>query len=176
MLVMSLTINWTQPIKSEAMILGSRQSLSRLEPVASLDIGDGHVEVRDEIKILGVHMDPTLSMSAQVKSLIKTSNFHIRALRHVRRGLTLESVKKIALGLVTSRLDYCNSLLYGTSKANIGRLQPEASFGGAGGSVAPPRKKKKEKKKEKKKKREKKRKIEKKEKRELYWITSNYYI
>ena len=30
-----------------------------------LDIGDGHVEVRDEIKILGVHLDPTLSMNAQ---------------------------------------------------------------------------------------------------------------
>ena len=109
--------------KSEAMILGSRQGLSKLEPVASLDIGDGHVEVKDEIKILGVHLDPTLSMNAQVKSLIKTSNFHIRSLRHVRRGLTFESAKMIALGLVTSRLDYCNSLLYGTSKANIGRLQ-----------------------------------------------------
>ena len=109
--------------KSEAMILGSRQGLSRLEAVASLDIGDGHVEVKDEIKILGVHLDPTLSMNTQVKSLIKTSNFHIRSLRHVRRGLTFESAKMIALGLVTSRLDYCNSLLYGTSKANIGRLQ-----------------------------------------------------
>ena len=96
--------------KSEAMILGSRQGLSRLEPVASLDIGDGHVEVRDEIKILGVHLDPTLSMNAQVKSLMKTSNFHIRTLRHVRRGLTFESAEMIALGLVTSRLDYCNSL------------------------------------------------------------------
>ena len=66
---------------SEAMIFGSRQGLSRLELVASLDIGDGHVEVKDEIKILGVHLDPTLSMKAQVKSLMKTSNFHIRALR-----------------------------------------------------------------------------------------------
>ena len=62
-------------------------------------------------------------MNAQVKSLMKASNFHIRALQHVRRGLTFESAEMIALGLVTSRLDYCNSLLYGTSKANIGRLQ-----------------------------------------------------
>ena len=81
------------------------------------------MEVRDEIKILGVHLDSTLSMNVQVKSLMKTSNFHIRALRHVRRGLTFESAEMIALGFITSRLDYCNSLLYGTSKANIGRLQ-----------------------------------------------------
>ena len=65
----------------------------------------------------------SLSMNAQVKSLMKTSNFHIRALRHVCRGLTFEFPEMIALGLVTSRLDCCNSLLYGTSKANIGRLQ-----------------------------------------------------
>ena len=109
--------------KSDAMILGSRQGLSRLEPVALSDIGDGHAEVRDEIKILGVHLDPTLSMNAQVKSLMKTANFHIRALRHVRRGLIFESAEMIALGFVTFRLDYCNSLMYGTSKANIGRLQ-----------------------------------------------------
>ena len=50
--------------KSKVMILGARQGLSRLEPVASLDIGDGHVEVWDEIKILGVHRDPTLSVNA----------------------------------------------------------------------------------------------------------------
>ena len=54
---------------------------------------------------------------------IKACNYHIRALRHVCRGLTLESVKLIALGLVTSRLDYCNSLLYGTSKSNLNKLQ-----------------------------------------------------
>ena len=35
------------------MILGSRQVLFRLEPVALLDIGDGRMNVRDEINILG---------------------------------------------------------------------------------------------------------------------------
>ena len=65
----------------------------------------------------------TFSMNDQVKALIKTSNFHIHALRHVCRGLTFESTKMIAIGLVTSRPDYCNSLLYGTSNANISKLQ-----------------------------------------------------
>ena len=74
-------------------------------------------------QILGVHLDPTLSMDNQVKASIKACNYHIRALRHVLRGLTLESAKLIALGLVTSRLDYCNSLLYGTSKSNLNKLQ-----------------------------------------------------
>ena len=39
--------------KFEAMILGSRQVLFRLEPVALLDIGDGRMNVKDEINILG---------------------------------------------------------------------------------------------------------------------------
>ena len=98
--------------KTEVMILGTRPGLSKLGPVSTLVIG-GDVAVKKSIKILGVHLDPTLSMDNQVKASIKACNYHIRALRHVRRGLTLESAKLIALGLVTSRLDYCNSLLYG---------------------------------------------------------------
>ena len=108
--------------KTEAMIFGTRPGLAKLGPVSSLVI-EGDVAVRESIKILGVHLDPTLSMDNQVKASIKACNYHIRALRHVRRGLTLESAKLIALGLVTSRLDYCNSLLYGTSKSNLNKLQ-----------------------------------------------------
>ena len=49
--------------KSEAMILGSRQDLFRLGALASLVIGDGHVG-RNDIKVRGIHLDPTLSMNA----------------------------------------------------------------------------------------------------------------
>ena len=37
----------------------------------------------------------------------------MRDLLHIRRHLDVESAKLLATGLVSSRLDYCNSLLYG---------------------------------------------------------------
>ena len=42
---------------------------------------------------------------------------------HIRPLLTLDTAKTIAASIVGSRLDYCNSLLYGVSQANINRLQ-----------------------------------------------------
>jgi len=35
----------------------------------------------------------------------------------------LESTKMVALGIVAACLDYCNSLLYGTSSDNLWKLQ-----------------------------------------------------
>ena len=44
-------------------------------------------------------------------------------LRRVHRYLNHETVVKVANALVSSRLDYCNSLLYNTKKAYTSRLQ-----------------------------------------------------
>ena len=49
--------------------------------------------------------------------------FHIRAFRHIRAALTQEMANSVAVFLVTSRLDYANSLLFGTSQANLNKLQ-----------------------------------------------------
>ena len=49
--------------------------------------------------------------------------FHICALRHIRASLTTEASKTIAAAIVGSRLDFCNSLLAGTSVSNLTRLQ-----------------------------------------------------
>ena len=44
-------------------------------------------------------------------------------LRRIRRHLDLDSTKLLATALVSSRLDYCNSLLYGISDIDLTRLQ-----------------------------------------------------
>ena len=45
------------------------------------------------------------------------------ALRHIRPLLTLDAAKMIAHSLISSRLDYANALLHGTSAGNLNRLQ-----------------------------------------------------
>ena len=64
-----------------------------------------------------------LSFDKQVSETCKASYFHIRALRHIRSSLTTEAAKTVASAIVGSRLDYCNSLLAGTSVSNLARLQ-----------------------------------------------------
>ena len=64
-----------------------------------------------------------MSFDGQVSETCKACYFHIRALRYIRASLTTEASKTIAAAIVGSRLDFCNSLLAGTSVSNLTRLQ-----------------------------------------------------
>ena len=77
----------------------------------------------DRIKLLVIILDKRLSMDHYVANLCKACFFHIRALRHIRPVINDDTAKTIASSLVSCRLDYANSVLYGTSLTNIKRLQ-----------------------------------------------------
>ena len=64
-----------------------------------------------------------MSFDKHVSEVCRASYFHIRALRHIRSSLTTDTAKTVASAIVGSRLDYCNSLLAGTSVLNLSRLQ-----------------------------------------------------
>jgi hypothetical protein len=44
-------------------------------------------------------------------------------MRHIRTSLDGDMAKSVATSLVSSRLDYANSLLYGTPAANLNKIQ-----------------------------------------------------
>ena len=68
-------------------------------------------------------MDSTLTFNQHITALCKACHFHLRSLRHIRRALTDDMAVSIAVALVQSRLDYCNSLLFGISTFNLNKLQ-----------------------------------------------------
>jgi len=61
--------------------------------------------------------------SYNVANVAQSCSYHTRALRHIKPVLSLDCAKDIATSIVGTRLDYCNSLLLGTSQRNFDRLQ-----------------------------------------------------
>jgi hypothetical protein len=82
-----------------------------------------NIQPSESVRSLGVVIDNTLSFNARVNSVCKTANYHARALRHIRKSVTTDVALSIASTMVGARLDYCNAILYGTSKSNIQKLQ-----------------------------------------------------
>ena len=55
--------------------------------------------------------------------ICKSCFYHIRDLRRIRRHIPLSSAKTISNALISSRLDYCNSLLNNIAKQDLSQLQ-----------------------------------------------------
>jgi len=62
-------------------------------------------------------------MDKHVTAVCRSSYYHLRALRHIRRSLTDDMARTVGSSVVGARLDYANSILYGVSQKNIKRLQ-----------------------------------------------------
>ena len=76
-----------------------------------------------EAKNLGVIFDSEHSFDKHIASVCRACYYHLRDLRRIRKYLSTDTAIMVANAMVSSRLDYCNSLLYGVSKFNIAKLQ-----------------------------------------------------
>ena len=72
---------------------------------------------------LGVVFDQNFNFRKHISAVCSSCLYHIRDLRRIRRHLNLDSAKSLASALVTSKLDYCNSVLYGAAVCDLERLQ-----------------------------------------------------
>jgi len=111
------------PDKSEAIVIGTGARLRSEGSLDAITIGDVNIRTSDSIKSLGVIIDNKLSFNAHVNSLCKAAHFHIRALRHIRKCVPEDVALTVASTMVGARLDYCNSVLYGTTNVNLQKLQ-----------------------------------------------------
>ena len=64
---------------------------------------------------LGFTLDCHLTMNAHVSNIARTCNFELRRLASIRRFLTSTATATLVSAFVLSRIDYCNSLLFGST-------------------------------------------------------------
>src|SRR5208282_2609890 len=102
---------------------GTVQRHARVASPKSMSVAGADIVTGVKIKSLGVTLDRCLNYNCHVQNVVQSCNFHMSGLRHIRNVLSHEIANTIASSLIASRLDYCNSLLYGISASNIDKLQ-----------------------------------------------------
>src|SRR5664279_3951842 len=111
------------PTKTEAVLFGTHVQQKKIDKASGITVAGAQIDFSDSIKLLGINLDSTISLDRHVTEVVRSCSFHTRALRHIRPLLNRETAMMVVQGIVSARLDYCNSLLYGTSASNLDRLQ-----------------------------------------------------
>jgi len=71
------------PCKTEAVLFGTRVQRAKVDTAAGVEVAGVPVPFGDSVKLLGVNLDALLTMDRHVTDVIRSCNFHIRALRHI---------------------------------------------------------------------------------------------
>jgi hypothetical protein len=111
------------PDKSEVLLVARKSNAAKFAGGTGINVAGSRIAYSVQLKSLGVTLDKDLKFDQHVGNIVKASNFNIRALRHIRPMLDRTVANTVACSIISTRLDYCNSLLFGTSGANIERLQ-----------------------------------------------------
>ena len=75
------------------------------------------------MKCLGVKTYETLSVPDQISNVCHASFLELRRLDSIRPYLSKITSARLVAALITSRLDYCNSVLAGLPAEQVGLLQ-----------------------------------------------------
>ena len=110
--------------KTEFMILGSKNSLMKANHnQLVLHVGNQAILPASRVRNLGVIFDSNMSFIDQVSSISKSVRYQLRNLGFIRQTLTKKACEQLLHALISSRLDFCNSILFGIPKRQQNRLQ-----------------------------------------------------
>ena len=111
------------PSKTEFLLIGTKLQREKfLNNFPCLLLGQ-ETNPSTSAKNLGVLFDSSLNFRKHISQTCRACFYHIRDLRRIRKNLSLDLAKHIAVALVSSKLDYCNSLFHNMPEKDIARLQ-----------------------------------------------------
>lgn len=108
--------------KTEFMIIGNRQQLSKVQ-IDSIKVGNDNIVPVSSVRNLGVMFDKNMSMNTHVAKLCRIGYYQLYSIQQIRNYLSAENTKLLIQAFIFSHLDYCNSLLYGITQIQLGKLQ-----------------------------------------------------
>ena len=109
--------------KTELMLVTSKRTKHLHSLPTSITIGNAQIPFKQSVNNLGITLDCHLTMNAHVSNIARTCYFELCCLASIRRFLTNTATATLVSAFVLSRIDYCNSLLFGSTHDVTSHLQ-----------------------------------------------------
>ncbi|KAL9978241.1 hypothetical protein ACROYT_G015736 [Oculina patagonica] len=108
--------------KTEFLIIGSRQQLLKIND-CTIRVGTTDIKPVSEVRNLGSWFDSNFSMSTHISKSCSAAFFWLHNIKRISKFLARDKLEMVLHAFVTSRIDYCNGLLYGLPDCEIAKLQ-----------------------------------------------------
>ena len=105
------------------MLVTSKRTRHLHDLPTSFTIGNAKIPFKHSVKNMGFALDCHLTMNTHVCNIARTCNLELRRLASIRRFLTSTATVTLVSAFVLSRIDYCNSLLFGSTHDVTSHLQ-----------------------------------------------------
>ena len=99
--------------KTECLLIGTRQQLQKVSNISTLSFGDSQIAPSCEVRNLGTWFDSKMSMLSHINKTCSSAFYYLYNMRRIRKYLSRSVTESLVHAFITSRVDYCNSLLYG---------------------------------------------------------------
>ena len=103
------------------LIIGSKYR--QIPQIPDLHVCSSVITPASRVKNLGVIMDDNSTMETHINNIMRAAFFKIHEISYYWRFLTPICAKTLIHADITSKLDYCNGLLYGLPSQQLNRLQ-----------------------------------------------------
>ena len=89
----------------------------------SVTLGGTNVKAVESARYIGAVLDSELCMTQHINSIVCSCYCHLRQIAHIRPHITQVATATLVNCLITSRLDFMNSLLYGIPDYLLRKLE-----------------------------------------------------
>ena len=107
--------------KTEFLIIGTSQQLKKVR--TDISVGDAVISPVLSARNLGPYFDSNMTLVPFINNTCKSTFSQLYNIRRIRKYLTMDTSKTLVHAMITSRIDYCNSLLCGLPDNSLNKLQ-----------------------------------------------------
>ncbi len=108
--------------KTIFMLLGKKPQTIKVV-FDSVIIGESYIESSQKCVNLDAGFDDEMSMKHHVNRVCKSGYYHLRNISRIKKCLNSDALQTVVQAFISTKLDYCNSLLAGIPECVMKKMQ-----------------------------------------------------